>query len=222
LVLWLAPLSEPEESFLITSLLRVIPTLSALVTSHSPDNQEVFELTRDNHSDYCKRHGYTYIPNEEPYSWYIDPKYAAKVLDDHEYVFFIGCDLFIQRPSTTLEELSADGVAMCRELKSGLLNGDSIIFKHCDNSYKALDWLLKNQHKYPHTQSALNALCKEQPELVHNVPYTQIAFPEMNPSIDYRPIDLDKYFALHFFTLGKQAVIKEKIRFLKSYAKDRK
>lgn len=186
-------------------------------TSHSANNETIFRLTTANHRDYCLKHEYIYQPVDEPYHPHIEPLKVADLLDSHPLVLLMGCDVKIQRFDDTLESYATGGLSIAHEIRGGILNGDMLLFKSCQNSYDLLDLLLKHQHNYPHTQAAINALYLAYPEFIHDVPKMQIVAPCMNPGVNYRNVNTRDYFSVHYCTIGKRADLKEKEYYLSTY-----
>ena len=188
----------------------------ALVTSHSSNNQELFELTYPNHREYCERHGYTLFPDEEPYTAYTDTAKVRKLLSNYDIVVTMGVDLWIQRPEIPLSGLANDGITLCRELK-GTLNADLIIYKAGQQTIRTLNAIDSFQHKFRDGQQALNRLSKDSRYIIFVNDKLQVAAPIMNPDIDYKDIDVSGYFALHFHKIGSRPIVGSKLSNLKEW-----
>ena len=181
-----------------------------LTSSHSANNKAVFDLTTKNHSEYCKRHDYTYMPVEEPYHPKLDIPFVKKLINEYDVVVNIGCDVVIQHPETPITVYANPGVTVGRELL-GTLNGDLILFtKEAMSTVDAIDKL----HRYMgSSQDAINFLAKHNNGIFVE-PWLQIAAKELNTHLDYTYVCYNDYFAVHYQKIGYVPVINEKVKYL--------
>ena len=187
---------------------------TVLRSSYGEGNRNVFALTTQNHAEYCKRHGYDYLPVEEKYNPYVDTDMLFKLLDDYDLVVTIGCDVVIQQLDTPVDKFFHRGIVMCKEYAGPTLNADLMLY----NGARAGDILYRLsifQQQRATGQAALNALYGKVPG-IYNEPDMQIAAPSMNPKLDYSGVDFTKYFALHYHTLGEWANPPKKYEQLKA------
>ena len=182
-------------------------------TSYSSNNLKVFKLTFDNHADYCSRHGYTYMPVDEPYSPRMDLDELEKCVKEYDIVCTIGVDLLIQYPDCLLEDFYHPGITLCKEV-GPTLNGDFILWGG-EEGLQLIEELRKIEGKHWSTQAALNNMHSRKVPNIHLEPMMQIAAPSMNPNVDYTNINVDDYFALHYHTLGADANVGRKYERLK-------
>lgn len=181
-------------------------------TSYSQNNLGVFELTTQNHSDYCIKHGYTYHPVDEPYNPYIDVDEILGYLTEYDLVVTMGVDVLIQHPETPIERFAHDGVTMCRELQSGTLNADLILYTRA--AIPILNKVADIQNEMKDGQTALNHL-SIRTKGIYEEPMLQIAAPVMNDRLDYKNVCIEDYFALHYHTVGKMPTVTAKADGLK-------
>ena len=190
---------------------------AALITSHSHNNQEVFELTSDNHFEYCKRHGYEYIPKDEPYNKYVDTKYLLSIIPRYDFIVTMGVDLWIQHPEIPIEQYLRQGITMCPQPTNQQLNADFIVWRNCKETFDILNEISRVQPTVLDGQRALNQLYKTGFSGIYSEQYMQIAAPSINPVINEKGINSKEYFALHFHTLGISPNVSSKINALKSW-----
>jgi len=183
-----------------------------LKSSHSQANLDVFELTTKNHADYCSIHGYTYLPVEEPYNPRLDVKQLLSYLKKYDIVMTIGCDLLIQHPEWTIEEMLSRGITMCPELNSPTLNADLIIYTR--EAITTINKIADIQRRMRDGQTAFNHM-KLRDKNIHVNPVLQIAAPVMNPTKDYSKVCVGDYFAVHYHTIGKRPDVLSKAEGLK-------
>ena len=166
-----------------------------LKTSYSPNNRGVFELTTQNHDDYCLKHGYTYCPVDEPYNPYINVDEILGYLKEYELVVTMGVDLTIQHPEIPIEQFARKGITICPEIKSGILNADLVLYTR--ESVALLEKIKVEQVHMKDGQTAINHFSKRS-NLIHREPMLQIAAPVMNDRLDYKNVCIEDYFALHY------------------------
>lgn len=183
-----------------------------LKSSHSQSNLDVFELTTKNHAAYCSRHGYTYLPVEEPYNPYLDSKQLLSYLEDYDIMMTIGCDLLIQHLEWCVEDLMSPGITMCPELNSTTLNADLIIYTR--EAITIINNIESIQRRMRDGQTAFNHM-KLRDKNIYVNPMLQIAAPVMNPTQDYSKVCVGDYFAVHYHTIGKPPDVLSKAEGLK-------
>ena len=184
-----------------------------LISSHSANNQNVFELSTDNHREYCERHGYTYRPVEEPYNPYTNTTLIGQVLQDFDVVVNIGCDCIIQHPETPVSDFVHSGFTIGKELHSDTMNADVIIWtREALQMFKDIE---RYQHNYNTGQEFINRLYKDWYPFIHIEPYLQIAAPRMNPTQNYKGIDTKRYWVIHYHTIGYSPVPRAKANAMK-------
>lgn len=190
---------------------------AALITSHSPNNRAVFDLTCSNHLEYCQRHSYDYIPNDEPYSPHMPTKYLLSILSDYDFIATMGVDLWIQHPEKPLEDFLRQGITLCPEFVGGTLNADFIVYRNCPETIAVLEKVSLVQQSKEDGQQALNQLYKDGYPGIYSEKYMQIAAPEMNPLKSYEGFNVEDYFARHFHTLGSFPYVNRKEEGLKRW-----
>ena len=184
-----------------------------LVSSHSANNQNVFELSTDNHREYSERHGYTYRPVEEPYNPYTNVDLIRQGLEEFDVVLNIGCDCIIQQAMTPVSALVHTGLTIGRELRSDTLNADVIIWDR--SALSMLKDIERHQHKYHTGQDYINKMYKDWSPLITVDPYLQIAAPRMNLTQNYRGVCINRYWVLHYHTIGYSPVPRAKANAMK-------
>jgi hypothetical protein len=190
---------------------------AALITSHSQNNKTVFDLTTDNHREYCQRRSYDYIPNDEPYSPHMPTKYLLSILTGYDFIATMGVDLWIQHPEKPLEDFLRQGITLCPEFSGGTLNADFIVYKNCPETIAVLEKVSLVQQSKKDGQQALNQLYKDGFPGIYSEKYMQIAAPVMNPCKSYKGFNTEDYFTLHFHTLGSAPYVFRKEEGLKRF-----
>ncbi len=174
------------------------------VVSYSANNKDVYDLSLQNHCAYCARHNYKLVSINEPYNPFIDTARVRKFILEFPFVVVLGADIIIRRFSIPVESfIDRPGITMCHEYGGGVLNGDFIIFTATSETHSVLDALDELQPRIENGQSALNVLYNRKLPGINAREYMQIAAPRMNPHIDYSGVDFDKYFSIHYHTMGR-------------------
>lgn len=180
------------------------------ITSHSSNNQAVFDLTTKNHSDYCARHGYTYAPVTEPYNPRFDAEKVKGLLSGCDVVACFGCDVVIQHPEIPLDRYLHPGLTIGREL-TGTLNADLTLFTK--DACGLIDEIADMSSRLPDSQQAINLLYKHR-KMITVEPMIQIAAKEMNPTLDYSHVCYEDFFAVHYHSIGNKPVVCDKAKAL--------
>lgn len=194
-----------------------INRMLALVTSHSANNLDVYNASLLNHTEYCRRHDYALIANDETYNPRLNVDQMLWLLKIYDVVVTMGCDLLIQHPAQPLTDFVSPVISICPEILSGTLNADFIVYHRSPLLMNFLHMFRQRQGAFPDSQQLLNVLYQDGNQAIRVFPKMQLASPLMNSGVDYSGINIEDYFALHFHTVGSAPNPVDKAEKMRTY-----
>lgn len=117
---------------------------TALLTSISDNISDVIKLTSPNKLEYCLKHGYSFILDNQPYEEAIARTYALiHLFEEYDLLWIIDADTVITNMNIPIHSLQCLGkhMTICEEnmVHWNKLNGGSIVFKNTPET----KWLLQ-------------------------------------------------------------------------------
>lgn len=139
------------------------------VTSHSKNNESLYNLTIKNHIDYFNKYGISYLTLIDDYNKFIDVQFFKNLLLNYELVFTVGSDVLFtdfNRNIFDFLDLNKD-INVCEEgLGVSITNGEIVFYKRgCEKFLDVVDILQKENPLVTFgTQSILNSFFEQAPD----------------------------------------------------------
>jgi len=125
----------------------------AVCSFHTPNFQELAELTVPNKEAYCRRHGYNGVFDmREGWQPYDKFRLVRMLIEKHDAVLWIDCDALFMNPTSKVEALidRIDGPKVLTITRDGQndgvpsVNSGVFLMEHCPETIEFLDWALRD------------------------------------------------------------------------------
>jgi len=126
---------------------------TAILQTHSKNNEKLYQITLPNHAEYAGRHEYDMIQINCPYDYVMNNtiKIWEDILRDYDLIFNVGSDVIFTNMNKPLTDFLDDKCGMVIALEgcgSGWTNPDTLLLRKGDACNRLIQILKNTTHDW--------------------------------------------------------------------------